>query len=123
VKIILAVILVLIIANGCETKEQAEKQKVITHATVNEGKQYITLSWGKYNYKPEVIVAKKDMPLVVEADLNRLTGCFTSFVVPAFKVNDVFTRSDNTVEFTPTRSGNFTFTCAMGMGKGQLVVE
>jgi plastocyanin domain-containing protein len=83
----------------------------------------ILLSWGKFNYVPEVITVKKGEPVRIRADLKRLTGCYQSFVVPDLGIQKYFSESDDVVEFTPTKAGTFTFTCRMGMGRGTLVVQ
>lgn len=93
----------------------------VTQTTVQNGE--ILLSWGKFNYVPEVITVKKGESVRIRADLQRLTGCYQSFVVPDLGITKYFSASDDVVEFTPEKTGTFVFTCRMGMGKGTLVVQ
>ena len=95
---------------------------VATQAKVVNGVQEVTLGWGKFNYAPEVITVKKDMPVRITADIQRLSGCFRSLNIPELGVSKQFTESDTTLEFTPKKTGTFTFSCAMGMGSGKLQV-
>ena len=90
---------------------------------VEDGKQVVTLSWGKFNYNPEVIRVKVDQPVKIVADMDRLTGCFRSFEVPGLGIDESFSERHNFIEFTPKKAGTFNFVCAMGMGRGTLVVE
>jgi len=97
-------------------------QAAATEAKVVNGVQEVTLGWGKFNYNPEVISVKKGMPVRITADLDRLGGCFRSLNIPDLGVSKQFTESDTVLEFTPQKTGTFTFSCAMGMGSGKLQV-
>ncbi len=82
----------------------------------------VLLSWGKFNYAPDVINAKVGVPLRIKADLARITGCYKSFLIPELGVSGYFSPEHDTIEFTPQKAGTFTFTCSMGMGRGTLIV-
>ncbi|MBI4433499.1 cupredoxin domain-containing protein [Candidatus Uhrbacteria bacterium] len=88
-----------------------------------DGVQRVTLSFGSFNYTPDVIHVKRGIPVEIVADLDRLKGCFTSFSVPDINVWGQFTAAKDRIAFTPDRAGTFRFSCAMGMGSGKLVVE
>ncbi len=93
--------------------------------TVHEidGVQTVTLSLGKFNYNPETITVSVGKPVKIIADLTRLRGCFQSFVIPDLGLEHYFNIGSETLEFTPTKTGTFLFSCAMGMGKGTFIVE
>ena len=82
----------------------------------------VLLSWGKFNYAPDVINARVGVPLRIRADLKRITGCYRSFRVPELGVSGYFSPDHATIEFTPQKAGTFVFTCSMGMGRGTLIV-
>jgi plastocyanin domain-containing protein len=88
-----------------------------------DGVQTVTLSWGKFNYIPETITVRAGKPVRITADLTRLSGCFQSLVIPELGIEHYFDVGTETLEFTPTTKGTFAFSCAMGMGKGMLIVE
>ncbi len=115
------VIAVMLLAPRSGMAKSFEEQKAVEQDLGNV--QDVTLSWGKFNYQPEVITVKANQPVRLEADTDRLTGCFRAFVIPELKISKTFTEANNVLEFTPTRKGRFTFMCSMGMGKGTLVVE
>ncbi len=50
------------------------------------------------------------------------TGCRTIFQVPKFGVRVALNKAVNIVEFTPTKTGPATFSCSMGMFRGELDV-
>ncbi|MBI5398585.1 cupredoxin domain-containing protein [Candidatus Woesearchaeota archaeon] len=105
------------------TSEQSGGSAIVVDAKQVNGIQEASLSWGKLNYNPEVIKVKKGLPVRIIADTARLQGCFRSFRIADLEITKSFTETDNTVEFTPQKSGTFAFGCSMGMGAGRLVVE
>ncbi len=88
-----------------------------------ENVQVRHLSWGKLNYYPETITVQQGKKVQLVADMDRLQGCFSSLRIPDLDVSAQFTENNNIVEFTPTEKGTFGFSCAMGMGNGELIVQ
>lgn len=99
------------------------KEAQIKEAQIIDGVQVAYLAWGKLNYEPSVIKLKSGMPAKIIADTERLQGCFRSFVVPELEIFKSFNENDKVLEFTPAKTGTFSFGCPMGMGSGTLVVE
>ncbi|MBI5001883.1 cupredoxin domain-containing protein [Candidatus Woesearchaeota archaeon] len=85
--------------------------------------QEFTLSLGAYNYDPETITVEAGKPVRITADLNSLTGCFRTFLIPDLGIKKQFKAGDDTLEFTPTEKGSYSFRCSMGMGRGTLIVQ
>jgi plastocyanin domain-containing protein len=93
-------------------------------ATVKEsGIQEVDITV-KGGYSPDVLVVQKDKPLRLNFYRDETSSCSEQVVfgdfgiiknLPAFK--------STTVEFTPDKSGEFTFTCGMNMLRGKLIVE
>ncbi|OGI12672.1 hypothetical protein A3K64_03795 [Candidatus Micrarchaeota archaeon RBG_16_36_9] len=92
-------------------------------ATVTNGVQVIQLSVQGANYYPNPIRVKKDIPVQLIADINNMPGCSKSIVIPEFGITKSVSTSDNKIEFTPSKSGTFQFSCSMGMYLGQIIVE
>ena len=131
VTIIISLVLLL---NSCTPQNTFDKEKILQDsekkATPILEKDYDTadlqvrhLSWGKLNYYPETITVKANKKVQIVGDTTRLNGCFRSLVIPEFDINGQFLDTNNKIEFTPTKTGTFGFGCAMGMGKGTLIVE
>lgn len=105
--------------------------KVIAESTgevvMKNGVQEILLQYKKYpegykfNYFPEVIEVKKDIPVRIIGD-DSLQGCYTSFNIPKLEIKHSFLK-ERVLEFTPTKAGEFTFSCTMAMGGGKLIVK
>ena len=92
-------------------------------AKMADGVQEVTLSWGRLNYAPEIITLKQGVPAKIIADTKRLTGCYRVLIIPELRLEKHFSEKDNVLEFTPAKAGTYPFGCAMGMGRGTLVVE
>lgn len=76
-----------------------------------------------YNGYADIIV-QKDVPvrLVIHADKQYLTGCNNEVVFRDFHIQQELTEGDNIIEFTPTDTGIFTYTCWMNMLKNHIKV-
>lgn len=120
--------------SGDQHKHTASKQAVqgepepstegiIGHALINEaGKQEVVVTILE-GYNPNVIVVKKGLPLVLKFDLQE-EGCTGTVVIPDFGIKEKLVPYEvTTVEFTPDRSGLFSFACPMTMIKGTLDVK
>ena len=94
-----------------------------TSAEVKNGVQEIQLYVEGGTYYPNPIRVKKGIPVKLVGDMGRIPGCSRSIVIPDFGVQKVLSASDNTIEFTPDKSGTFAFSCSMGMYRGTIVVE
>ena len=84
--------------------------------------QEITLSVKNYNYYPDVIKVKSGQPVEITLDKS-VSGCLRAFTVKDLGVSKVSKNPSETIDFTPTKKGTFTFACTMGMGYGKLIVE
>jgi plastocyanin domain-containing protein len=99
-----------------------EREKV--SASVNEsGTQEINVTV-KGGYSPDVIVVKRGAPVRLNFYRDETSSCSEQVVfgdfgiakeLPAFKTTPI--------EFTPEKSGEFTFACGMNMLRGKLIVE
>ena len=78
----------------------------------------------KGGYAPDVIVVRQGRPVRLNFYRDETASCseqvkFTDFGIirdlPAFRTTPI--------EFTPDRSGEFTFTCGMNMMRGKVIVE
>ncbi len=101
--------------------EGTDSSRAVDAIMVN-GIQTVELSMVNYNYYPDVIRVKKDIPVKIVADTSKVQGCYRSFTIPSMQLTKTFNPSDNSMQFTPTQTGTFAFSCSMGMGKGKLIV-
>ena len=78
----------------------------------------------KGGYSPDVIVVQKDKPVRLNFYRDETAGCSEQVIFGDFGIaRDLPAYKTTAVEFTPDRSGEFTFTCGMNMLRGKLIVE
>jgi plastocyanin domain-containing protein len=78
----------------------------------------------KGGYSPDVIVVRKDMPVRLNFYRDETSSCSEQVIFGDFGIaRDLPAYKTTTVEFTPDRTGEFTFTCGMNMLRGKLIVE
>jgi plastocyanin domain-containing protein len=75
-------------------------------------------------YAPDVIVVKKDKPMRLDFYRNETASCSDRVIFGDFGIaKELPAYKTTTIEFTPDKAGEFTFTCGMNMMRGKLVVE
>jgi|SRR3989344_929288 len=119
------IILIIIIAGGIFlfSKETKSSNQDITGSIIkNNNIQKITLSIKDYNYYPNTIKVKAGVPVRINLDKS-VVGCYRSFTIRDFGISKRLATPEDYVEFTPTKKGTYTFSCAMGMGRGKIIVE
>jgi len=89
----------------------------------NSGEQVVDLSVKDYNYYPNVINLKYNVPAKIVVDTSRVKGCLQSIVIPDFGIKKFVRGNDNVIEFIPDKKGTFSFSCSMGMGFGKIAVN
>lgn len=74
-------------------------------------------------YRPDLIVAKKGVPLTLIFDRREDNPCSDEVVLPEFGVRRALPAHARTaIEVIPQRTGEFPFTCGMGMLHGKIRV-
>jgi plastocyanin domain-containing protein len=78
----------------------------------------------KGGYSPDVIVVKRDLPIRLNFYRDETSSCSEQVVFGDFGiVKDLPAYKTTPIEFTPDKSGEFTFACGMNMLRGKLIVE
>jgi len=78
----------------------------------------------KGGYSPDLIVARRGVPLRLVFDRRESSPCSDEIVFPDFGVRRALPAFAKTeVEIVPDRTGEFEFTCGMNMLHGKLLVE
>jgi Cu+-exporting ATPase len=90
----------------------------------NGGSQKVTVvvSGG---YRPDVVVAKKGIPLTIVFDRREDSPCSDEVLLPEFRLRRRLPAFQKTsIEIVPERAGEFPFSCGMNMLHGKIrVVE
>lgn len=85
--------------------------------------QVIQLGMKNYNYYPNTINLKYNVPTKIVVKTDEVKGCLRSIVIPDFGIRKLITNADNVISFTPNKKGTFSFSCSMGMGFGKIIVS
>jgi len=88
-----------------------------------DGTQVIKMNVTNTGYSPNNFVVKKDLPVRWEINVEDANTCASFLVAPKIIDYKALKRGTNTIEFTPTETGNLNFSCSMGMYTGRFVVE
>lgn len=127
--LILVSILLVLGLSACSTEANDVTASATTsfEDTNDDGVQDVQLSYGKvgpsFNYIFSTNTVKVNEPVRITAEVSKLKGCYRYVQIPSLGISKYMTESDNTVEFTPTETGELLFTCSMGMGTVKLNVE
>lgn len=90
---------------------------------VADGRQQIEMDMtSRGRYEPDVLTVEEGVPVDWMINGDDFMGCGDTLILPAFGVNTTLRTGRNLVQFTPTKSGRFTFSCSMGMIRGTMVV-
>ncbi len=91
-------------------------------AVVSDGVQKVQGELGRSSYP--AITVRKGIPVQfnLHADAASLNGCNDALLIPAFGIEQGLSAGDNIIEFTPTETGTYTYTCWMGMITRQITV-
>lgn len=91
--------------------------------SILDGTQYIQMEVTEYaTYSPGTLTVVEGVPVEWSIFGADFMGCANTLVLPAFGVNAFLAPGMNTVTFTPTKAGSYTFSCSMGMVRGTMIV-
>ena len=86
------------------------------------GTQQVTIAVAG-GYDPDVIVAKKDVPLRLVFDRREANPCSDEVILPEFELRRALPAFEKTtIEVIPKRVGEFPFSCGMNMLHGTIKV-
>ena len=99
-----------------------EREKVAAE-TAESGFQEIKVTV-RGGYSPDLIVVKQNVPVRLNFYRDETSSCSEQVVFGDFGIaRDLPAFKTTTIEFTPDKIGEFTFTCGMNMLRGKLIVE
>lgn len=74
-------------------------------------------------YSPDVIIAKKGVPLRINITSDSNAGCPVKLVFPEFNINRTIPAGKtDVIEIFPDKEGVFNYRCTMDMYRGKLIV-
>ncbi len=88
-----------------------------------EGVQQIKITV-KGGYSPDVVVVKEHVPVRLDFYRDETASCSEQVIFGDFGIaRDLPAFKTTSIEFTPDKAGEFTWTCGMNMLRGKLIVE
>ena len=98
-------------------------QDGVAISEVRDDIQYVTTNLESGKYKPIKVHADVPVKWTIVAEKGTLNGCNNEIVIPDYKIQKTLELGENIIEFTPTKNGNITYTCWMGMISSQIIVK
>ena len=94
----------------------------VNAAKTENGVQVVTTGLPSGRYEP--ITVQKGVPVkwIIQARDGEINGCNNRIVIPEFNKEKALEVGDNIIEFTPTESGTFGYSCWMGMIRSKITV-
>lgn len=89
---------------------------------VSDDYQTIEFDLTYSGYKDIVVQKGKKVRMIINVTSNSLTGCNNAIRIAAFGITADLHVGINVIEFTPNKTGTFTYTCWMGMIRNTIVV-
>ncbi len=84
----------------------------------------VRINVSKKGFSPSSISTEQGSPLTLIFRRPRNEGCGNKVVFPSLNITrDLPVGKNVTIKFTPSETGNISFTCGMGMYKGSIVVS
>lgn len=120
--LVLAICVALVAANtfsaaaqGTKRGKMARKRSVVQSATV---------TLGEGGYKPSSLKLRRGVPARLTFVRKIEETCGKEIAIPDYNIRRALPLNKPVrVEFTPTKAGEFNFTCGMGMLRGTVVVQ
>jgi len=86
--------------------------------------QKSTVALTEKGYEPNSLKLRRGLPAQVTFIRKVATTCGTQIVIADYDIKRALPLNEPVVvEFTPKKSGTFSFTCGMGMLRGSLIVR
>lgn len=97
-----------------------------TNATTNKTGdiQVINSTLSARKYPTITVEAGTPVKWIIDAPAGSINGCNNRMIIQEYNLEHKFTEGENVIEFTPTASGSFKYSCWMGMIRATInVVE
>ena len=92
-------------------------------AYLADGVQLVHTTLDYRSYAPITVKAGTPVRWTITADSRVLNGCNEALVIPEYGIQKGLAPGDNVIEFTPTETGVFPYSCWMGMIRSSITVE
>ena len=91
-------------------------------AKIKDGVQIVSTSLSSGRYEPITVRAGIPVKWTITAGQGTINGCNNRIFVPEYNIEKRFEVGENVIEFTPTETGTFVYSCWMGMIRSTITV-
>jgi sulfite exporter TauE/SafE/copper chaperone CopZ len=88
-----------------------------------DGVQVVRSVLGRRGYPHITVKAGVPVHWIIDAPDNAINGCNGAIYIPEYGVEHTFEPGENVIDFTPDKSGEFMYSCWMGMITSYITVE
>jgi RND family efflux transporter MFP subunit len=111
-------------ASANATRPASPSQQERRAEAMTDGVQSVSVSVSGTGFQPDMIRLKRGIPARLTFVRNIEETCATAIVIASFNIKrDLPFKEPVVVEITPTKRGEFKFTCGMGMLSGKIIVD
>ncbi|MDR1559132.1 MAG: sulfite exporter TauE/SafE family protein [Clostridiales bacterium] len=89
---------------------------------IDNGVQVVNSTLASGRYPAITVQAGIPVKWVIDAPQGSINGCNNRVLIQEYGIEYPFKTGENIIEFTPRETGNFTYTCWMGMIRGSITV-
>jgi sulfite exporter TauE/SafE/copper chaperone CopZ len=104
-------------AEGSYTDEEGN-----SYAT-EDGVQVVRSVLGRRGYPHITVKAGVPVHWIIDAPDSAINGCNGAIYIPEYDIEHAFEPGENVIDFTPEKSGEFMYSCWMGMITSYITVE
>ena len=110
-------------AQSAETTAPPDVKSKTGVNPANEGSvQEIRSTLESSRYPNITVQAGLPVRWTINAPQGSINGCNNRMYIPQYQIEHTFTQGDNVIEFTPTETGTFPYSCWMGMIRATITV-
>ncbi len=84
--------------------------------------QTVAMAVSSSGYQPNHFTIRAGVPTQWVVDATNAGGCLTVLQAPQLGIRELLKPGSNTIAFTPQQPGTYSFSCSMGMYRGQITV-
>ncbi|MDO5294752.1 MAG: sulfite exporter TauE/SafE family protein [bacterium] len=94
----------------------------IVKAEEKNGVQEVTIALQSGSYTPIVVEKGTKVRWTINAAEGTINGCNNKIIVREYGIEQKLNFGENVIEFTPTETGSFVYSCWMGMIRSKIIV-
>lgn len=91
-------------------------------AEIQNDVQVVTTELKGRRYEPIIVEVGKPVKWNIQASNGSINGCNNRIIIREYGIEKSLESGDNIIEFTPTETGTYTYSCWMGMIRSKIYV-